>query len=296
MKLSKKAFDVLVALAEAEGALSQRRIGERTGLSPSTVNRQLKELTESGFAKDGAITKRGIDALEPYAVKRAVFLAAGVGSRLLPITLNTPKPLVRVHGKQMLDGLIEACCSIGIAEIYVVRGYLAEQFDQLKYKYPAIRFIENPVYNETNNISSALAARDLLQNAYVFESDLILHNPKVLTKYHYSSDFLGVKVARSDDWCFTVKDGIITEEKFGGLDCYQMVGISYWDADSGKKLAEHIEAAYAMPGGKERFWEQVPLSVFPKQYSVAIRPCELADVSEIDTLRELKQIDKTYDI
>ena len=122
--------------------------------------------------------------MEPYKVKRAVFIAAGFGTRLVPITLNTPKPLVRVHGERIIDSLIDACLEAGIEEIYIVRGYLAEQFDQLLYKYPMIRFLENPLYNEANNISSALVARYLLSNAYVFEADLLLYNPKIIRKYH----------------------------------------------------------------------------------------------------------------
>lgn len=54
-------------------------------------------LTENGYISDGKITDTGFAALEPYRVKRAIFIAAGFGSRLVPITLNTPKPLVRVH-------------------------------------------------------------------------------------------------------------------------------------------------------------------------------------------------------
>ena len=155
-------------------------------------------------------------ALEPYRAKRAVFLAAGFGSRLLPVTLNTPKPLVRVKGKRIIDGLQDECLALGISEIYIVRGYLGEQFDQLKSKYPMIQFLENPIYNETNNISSAMCARYLLSNCYVFEADLIL-SPGLLRRYHYTSSFLACHGDRVDDWCFKVKDGFITDEILGGL-------------------------------------------------------------------------------
>ena len=225
MALTKKQFDVLVALTE--GKLSQRELEEKTGYSLGSVNKAVKELVAEGYLDDGSITKQGLAALEPYRVKRAIFIAAGFGSRLVPITLNTPKPLVRINGKRIIDGLIDACLEAGINEIYIVRGYLAEQFDQLLYKYPMIKFLENPLYNEANNISSAVCARHMLSNAYVFEADLLISNPKIITKYHYSSDFLAIKKDRSDDWCFEVKDGIITEQKVGGLDCWQMVGISY---------------------------------------------------------------------
>ena len=224
MVLSRKQFAILEQMISDE-SLSQRQISEKTDLSLGTVNRTIKELSDVGYVSNGRITESGLNAMEPHKAKRAVFIAAGFGTRLVPITLNTPKPLVRVHGERIIDSLIDACLEAGIEEIYIVRGYLAEQFDQLLYKYPMIRFLENPLYNEANNISSALVARYLLSNAYVFEADLLLYNPKIIRKYHYRSDFLGIRTERTDDWCFEVADGLIKEEKVGGTDCWQMVGI-----------------------------------------------------------------------
>ena len=294
--LTRKQFDILSILAEEKGTLSQRQLGEKSGHSLGTVNRVMQELTELQYVTEGEITGAGISALEPYRAKRAIFIAAGFGSRLVPITFNTPKPLVRVHGQRIIDGLIDACLDAGINEIYIVRGYLAEQFDQLLYKYPMIRFLENPVYNEANNISSAMVARYMLSNAYVFEADLLISNPKIITKYHYTSDFLAIKKDRTDDWCFIVKDGVIVEEKVGGLECWQMVGISYWNEEDGHKLSDDIKMTYEQPGGKERYWEQVPLVFCKKHYKVEVRECQENDIIEIDTFRELKAIDKTYDV
>ena len=296
--LSRKEFDVLELLAREEKALKQREIEENTPYSLGTINRTLKKLTDDGLVEKGAITTKGLDALEPFRAKRAVFIAAGFGTRLVPITFNTPKPLVRVHGVRIIDRLIDACLEAGIHEIYIVRGYLAEQFDQLLYKYPMIRFLENPVYNEANNISSALVARYMLSNAYVFEADLLISNPKIIKKYHYTSDFLGIRKERTDDWCLVVKDGVIVEEKVGGQgeDVWQMVGISYWNEADGHKLSQDIADVYASPGGKERYWEQVPLVYRKNHYAVEVRECFDEDIVEIDTFRELKAIDKIYDI
>lgn len=266
--LSKKQFDILEAYA-SNGTLTQRGIAELTKQSVGNANRLIKELTEAGYVADGMITAAGLAALEPYRVKRAVFLAAGFGHRLLPVTLNTPKPLVRVKGKRIIDGLLEQVQALGVTEIYIVRGYLGEQFDQLKYTYPTIQFLENPIYNETNNISSAMCARYLLQNCYVFESDLILR-PSLLRKYHYTSDFLATYKERVDDWCFKVKDGFITDELLGDYDAWRNCGVSYWGADDGKRLAEHLKEAYESPGGKELYWEEVPLHVFRGSYQVAV--------------------------
>ena len=296
MSLTRKQFDVLEKMVTQTDSYTQRDLERLTGHSLGTINRVIKDLTDLGFVSNGAITEAGMNALEPYRAKRAVFIAAGFGSRLVPITFNTPKPLVRVKGTRIIDHLLDACLEAGIEEIYIVRGYLAEQFDQLLYKYPMVKFLENPVYNEANNISSSMIAKELLSNAYVFEADLLLSNPKIITKYHYTSDFLAIKKDRTDDWCFEVKDKVITEEKVGGEDCWQMVGISYWNEEDGRKLAVDIPEVYSMPGGKERYWEQVPLVYKKKNYAVEVRECFEEDIVEIDTFKELKQIDPTYDV
>jgi len=302
--LSKKQFEVLTALVDNTAELSQREISTATSFSLGTVNKVMKELCELGYVEDGRVTVKGIDALEPYRVQRAIIIAAGFGSRLVPITLNTPKPLVRVHGKRIIDTLLDAIVAAEIPEVYIVRGYLAEQFDQLVYKYPMIKFLENPAYNEANNISSAMCTRYLLKNAYVCEADLLVMNPKLIKKYQYSSNFLGIPVERTDDWCFEVKGDFIQKQKVGGeqksaedtVRLYQEVGISYWSEADGSRLAEHIKQAFEMPGGKERYWDQVPFVVFPNEYKVEIRECQFEDIVEIDTFRELKEIDKVYDV
>jgi len=298
MELTRKQFDILETMATSKTALTQRDLEKLTKHSLGTINRTIKELTDLDLVSNGTITNNGINALEPYRAKRAVFIAAGFGSRLVPITFNTPKPLVRVHGVRIIDHLIDACLEAGINEIFIVRGYLAEQFDQLLYKYPMIKFLENPVYNEANNISSSMIARYMLSNTYVFEADLLISNPKIIKKYHYTSDFLAIKKERTDDWCFEVKDGVITEEKVGGQggNVWQMVGISYWNEADGHRLSVDIPDVYQSPGGKERYWEQVPLVYKKEHYSVEVRECFDEDIVEIDTFKELKAIDKTYDV
>ncbi len=292
--ITKKQFDLLVYLAENKVKAAQRAIAQQLGMSVGSVNKLLGELTDLGLAENGAITAKGLETLEPYRVKRAVFIAAGFGARLVPITLNTPKPLVRVKGQRIIDSLLDAVVACGIEEIYIVRGYLGEQFDQLLYKYPMIKFIENPAYNEANNIASALCAGELLKNAYVLEADLLLHNPALITKYQYSSNYLSIPVEKTNDWCFYLENGRIAKVAVGGTHCQQMVGISYWTEEDGAKLVEDIRDVYHAPGGKERYWDQVPLEYHHSHYNVAVRECRLEDIIEIDTFNELKQLDKTY--
>ena len=292
-----KEFLVLTALEAAEGhTLTQRELAERCELSVGSVNAAVATATERGWVQAGTLTEAGLSALEPYRVRRAVFVAAGFGSRLVPITLNTPKPLVRVRGQRIIDSLLDAVVAAGIEEIYIIRGYYGEQFDQLLYKYPQIKFIENPMYNEANNISSLMAARYLLSNAYVIESDLLLSNPALIQKYQYRSNYLGIQMERSDDWCFeTTRAGLIKRVCVGGDGgVWQMVGISYWTEADGHKLVEDIPATMAMPGGKERYWDEVPLTYCADHYDVYVRPCSQDDIVEIDTFKELQRLDSVY--
>jgi CTP:phosphocholine cytidylyltransferase-like protein len=296
MELTRTHFDVLTFL-EREGGeknLTQRGIARGTGLSVGTVNKTLLQLNENGLVENNSLGSAGLKALEPYRVRRAVFIAAGFGSRLVPITLNTPKPLVRVKGVRIIDTLLDAVCAAGIDEVVIVRGYLGEQFDQLKYKYPHIQFLENPLYNESNNISSAMCVRYMLQNAYVLESDLLLSNPALISKYQYASNYLGVPAERTDDWCFETRNGIITRLRVGGRNCHHMFGISYWSRADGAKMADHIKQVFEMPGGKERYWDQVALEYFIKDYAIEVRECTFDDIIEIDTFNELKKLDDTY--
>lgn len=293
--ITEKEFKLLTLLEKAGGSnITQRELANEAGFSLGTANKLLADLNQRGLIDKTKLTEAGFKALEPYRVKRAVLIAAGFGTRLVPITLNTPKPLVRVKGERIIDSLLDALQNVGIEEIYIVRGYFGEQFDQLLYKYPNIQFVENPIYNEANNISSALVAAGLLQNAYVLESDLLLANPDLITKYQYASNYIAFPVERTDDWFFRTKHGFIEEVGVGGTDCYRMCGISYWSAEDGKKLAQDIADVFEMPGGRERYWDEVPLHYKKDNYRVMVRECREDDLVEIDTLKELQELDPSY--
>ena len=112
-------------------------------------------------------------------------------------------------------------------------------------------------------------------------------------KHWYYKD--GESIEFRDDWCFaTDHNGVITEEKVGGTDCHQMVGISYWSEADGIKLANDLNEVYLSQGGKERYWEQVPLVYKKENYQVHVRECKAEDITEIDTFNELKAIDNRY--
>ena len=122
----------------------------------------------------------------------------------------------------------------------------------------------------------------------------VLYNENLIRKYEYQSNFLGKYVDVTDDWCFETKNGIITKQKVGGYDGFQMYGISYYDAKDGKQLDTDIKAVYDAPGGKEKYWDQIPLDVCKQNYKISVRECKENDIIEIDSLDELKALDSSY--
>lgn len=86
---------------------------------------------------------------------KAVILAAGLGSRLRPITNEVPKCMVPVNGIRIIDKQIDNLQSNGVNEVYVVDGYKAEVLaGHLKANYPNVHIVPNPRYAETNNMYS----------------------------------------------------------------------------------------------------------------------------------------------
>ena len=302
MTLTLNQFEVLTTIERNQDQKhTQRDLAKKCNISLGVANKILLELQELELLKvqensKYTVTLKGYEWLEPHRVKKAIFMAAGFGSRMVPVTLNTPKPLIKVHGKRIIETLLDAVLDVGITDITIVRGYLGEQFELLSKKYPMIKFVDNPIYNEANNISSAYMVRDMLANAYVLESDLLLYNKNIIRKYEYATNYLGMEVDVTDDWCFETKKGYITKVKVGGEKVHQMYGISYWTKEDAEKMEKDIEKVFKSPGGKERYWDEVALRECIKNYKVWVRPVQKGDIIEIDTYNELKQIDSVYDV
>ena len=268
-------------------------------ISKNTIEGILLSFTTNGLVEEReksiVITKKGIDLLEPYRVKRAIILAAGFGSRMMPATKDRPKPMVTVNGTRIIDTLIDSLVKKGIRDITIVRGYKKDCFEELYAKYPFVSFIDNDMYSSTNNISSMMLALDLLKDGcYLCEADLYISNPNVIAKYQYSSNILGSYSLETDDWSFKMKDGFISDYQKGNTYCYNYYGISFWTAEDCNKLREDFAKVWDMDGGKDYFWEFIPLVLCKENYQVEIRPCAKQDIIEIDNYHELALLDSSY--
>ena len=225
----------------------------------------------------------------------AIIMASGMGTRMRPLTEKTPKPLIKVHGVPMIETVIKGLIGININHIYVVVGYLGEQFQYLTAKYENLSIVENHEFRTVNNISSIYAARGVLNigDCFICEADLYIPDPDIFKAEIKESCYFGKMVkGYSDDWVFEInKDGIITRVGKQGTDCYNMVGIAYFCKEDAKTLKKVIENVYEGSGYEEMFWDDV-VNMNLDNLALRIYPVSENQIVEIDTVAELEYVNE----
>lgn len=232
-----------------------------------------------------------------HELKRAIIMAAGTGTRLRPVTLEIPKPLVSVNGKAMIETIIEGLHQNGIYEIYVVVGHLKEKFAFLQERYPGLELIENPWYDTCNNISSLYVAREHLEDAVILDGDQLLFSPAILHRSFERSGYSCIWTdEHTDEWLLSLNEGgVVTGcSRTGGAGGWQLFSLSRWNSEDARRLRGHLELEFAEKHNDQIYWDDVALFCHPEEYELGVYPIRWGDLQEIDNLSELVAADPSY--
>lgn len=229
-------------------------------------------------------------------VENAIIMAAGLGTRMRPLTNEIPKPLVKVNGYRMIETIIQGLRGNGIRNISVVTGYLADKFNFLADKYPGLKLINNPYYQQYNNLSSLYVARNELHNTIILDGDQLINNLSVLDPEFEKSGYAGTWVDQwTDEWIMHVDshDEVVSCDRNGGQNGYRLYSVSKWTAKDSDNLRRLVEKEFNAKN-YDIYWDDVPMYKHPDQFDLFVHKVGQNDIVEIDSLDELKAIDPSY--
>lgn len=270
-----------------EPFINQRILAAQTGHSLGIVNRSIKELILEGYLDEEIRpTEKALREAKEKAPKNAIILAAGFGMRMVPINTETPKGLLEIKGERLIERTIRQLHEVGITEIYVVVGFMKEQYEYLIDEY-GVDLIVAPDYATKNNLHSLKTAADHLSNSYIIPCDIWFEkNPysrNELYSWYMVSDLVDddstVRVNRKQEL-------VVQKEQAGGN---AMIGICYLLETEAEIVRERLEELGRDSRYDGAFWEE---TLYRKdRMIVTARVVHAADAVEINTYEQLREID-----
>ncbi|HIT43288.1 TPA: NTP transferase domain-containing protein [Candidatus Avacholeplasma faecigallinarum] len=228
-------------------------------------------------------------------IENAIIMAAGLGTRMRPLTYKTPKPLIKVAGKPMIESVIEGLQQNDIRDISIIVGYLAEQFNYLVEKYPGVKLINNPYYNQYNNISSLYVARNELKNTVILDGDQLVMNSKLLKKEFTHSVYAGAEIEQfTDEWIMhSDQEGKILQcDRSGNDHGWRLYSLSKWRAGDSQRLKKRLEEEFEEAHHYDIYWDDIAMFDYFGEFPLYVMPIKANDIIEIDSVEQLRQVDQ----
>lgn len=285
--MNKQEMDILSSLL-VEPFINQRILSEITGHSLGVVNKSIKSLILKGYLDEEIrLTKIAQCEFKAKAPKNAIILAAGFGMRMVPINTQSPKALMEVNGEPLIERTIKQLHEVSVSDIYVVVGFMKEQFEYLIDEY-GVELIVNEEYAAKNNLHSLALAAEKLSNTYIIPCDIWCdRNPfhrHELYSWYMVSDLVdnesNVRVNRKMEL-------VSVPEKQGGN---AMVGISYLVEEQSNVVKERLSRLDNNSRYDGAFWEETLYE--NDRMIVQARVVHSNIVVEINTYEQLRELDE----
>lgn len=216
----------------------------------------------------------------------AIILAAGMGTRLRPLTDALPKVLVEVAGESFFARQLRQLRAIGASDITVVTGYHAEAFAPWTGE-PGLSFVYNDRYADCNNLWSMYLVRERLGDTYVLDGDLRLEEGSIPSiPPSRSGWFVGWRENMRNEWVVrTDETGRVRRIDVASGAGWILTGLSYWTAADGRLLAPLMEEAVSRRGWETLFWDEVPRRAL-ELFDARIQRLPFDGWAEIDSLED----------
>ena len=283
--MNKQELDILNELLISTYS-NQRELSSRTGHSLGVVNNALKNLVQNDYLTgDNIPTKKAYDLKQQRQPESAVILAAGFGMRMVPINTEIPKGLLEIHGEPLIERLIRQLQEAGVRKIYVVVGFMKEQFEYLIDEF-GVQLVVNADYAGKNNLHSLKLVLSKLSNSYIVPCDLWCRQNPFLACPLYSWYMVGDQPANNSSVRINRKQELtaVVEGQTGNT----MLGIAYLQKEDLAVLSEKIHAMCQDRRYDNVFWEDGLFGTVPVYANVV----SSHDVVEINTYEQLRTLDK----
>lgn len=279
-------LNILLYLKD-RGMVAQRTISRDLGRSLGAVNQSIKKLQENDFIDSSfRLTAKANTRIVSQSPQSAIILAAGLGLRMVPINNSLSKGLLEIKGEPLIERTIKQLHEVGITKIYIVVGFMKEQYEYLIDKFQ-VELIVNKDYASNNSIFSLSLAMKYISNTYIIPCDIWCKDNPFRRNELYSWYMVSNEQALKSCVKINSKNQLTCIGKnFLGN---RMIGISYIAAADSSLLKDNLVTMLKSPINHGLFWEDALIS--KDRFFISAKLVDQNSYFEIDTYEQLRALD-----